>query len=248
MSRNVSIKKEIRGYIHIHSNYSYDGVNSIAELSRFFKKKGYDFICLTEHADDFSQGKMTSYVEECRRSSSSGFEIIPGLEYRCKDLVHVMAIGVDQYSPCDDPQALIGRIKDNQGLAIIAHPDGYENNITRELIKVAHGIEIWNAQKDSRFIPNWKILSMYNNYRQINSTLIPVGGGDIHSIDNFHVLDTVSYINSNETSPLSILRNAKIIHGAFWSLELDSEYEYSKLLKLRLLRFIMRFIKSVFRR
>ena len=89
--------RELKGYVHIHSHYSYDGVDSIEKIARFFRKKGYRFVCLTEHADDFSNDKMDSFVNECRRCSDPDLLVIPGLEYRCNNLVHLLAIGVDQY-------------------------------------------------------------------------------------------------------------------------------------------------------
>lgn len=236
--------KRIKGYAHIHSIYSYDGSNSIAELSSFFKQRGYQFIYLTEHADDFDENKMKAYVAECRRLSSPELTIVPGLEYRCRELVHILALGVDQYFTCDNPQDLISKIKSTDGLSVIAHPAKYMKNITRDLIKRADAFEVWNAQKDSRFIPNGVNLKIYNDFRMINPTLIPVGGGDIHSIEKYCELDMVSRININDASPLSILRNAEKLRGAFWTLDLNSGYKNTEIMKLKFIRLVMKLIKS----
>jgi len=46
------------GLMHIHSRYSYDGFFSLEELSELSKSRGYNFIVLTDHADDFDGEKI----------------------------------------------------------------------------------------------------------------------------------------------------------------------------------------------
>ena len=42
------------GIIHIHSNLSYDGRQSLEEIALFARKRGYCFVGMTEHSDTFT--------------------------------------------------------------------------------------------------------------------------------------------------------------------------------------------------
>jgi hypothetical protein len=228
--------KETKGYIHVHSHYSHDGKNSIEELSRFFMAKDYRFICLTEHADDFNQVKMASFLKECAKCSSSNFTVVPGLEYRCRDLVHLLGIGMTQYCPVDHPADVARFIKQNGGIAIIAHPRGYEENLTDDLLSVVDGIEIWSGQKDSRFFPHWESLLTFKNLKRIYPSLIGLGGADLHTIEAYFPLDTIIKTNSETFSSSGLTNGVSSIRGAYWNLLPGSISSFQSELTLKVLR------------
>lgn len=227
---------EIKGYLHVHSDYSYDGKNSVEEIADFFKAKGYKFVCLTEHADDFSQPKMVSFLKECEKYSSRGFTVVPGLEYRCRDRVHVLGIGMSQHCPADHPVDVARFIKGNGAIAIIAHPRGFEENLTGDLLSAVDGIEIWNGQKDSRFIPHWENLLTFKNLRRMHPALIGLGGADLHTLEAYFPLDTMIKTDSETFSCSALTNGASSIKGAYWNLLISSFSSFQGELALKVLR------------
>jgi DNA polymerase (family 10) len=56
---------QIRGMIHVHSNYS-DGLVSIEEMARACRKLGYDYLCLSDHSRSagYAGGLSAARLEE----------------------------------------------------------------------------------------------------------------------------------------------------------------------------------------
>ena len=73
------MKKPLRGIVHVHSNYSYDGHNSLEEIARYARTRGYHFVGMTEHSDTFDRSRMRDYVQDCARMSTSECLLIPGI-------------------------------------------------------------------------------------------------------------------------------------------------------------------------
>ena len=69
-----------KGLLHFHSNFSYDGHNSIQEIAKWRKTEKIDFIILTEHDNDFDNQKFENYVNECEKHSKN-IILVPGIEY-----------------------------------------------------------------------------------------------------------------------------------------------------------------------
>lgn len=185
----------VRGILHVHSDFSYDGRNSIPEWAAFLRAKGYNFVCLTEHDDDFDDAKMAGLVEECRKVSTPSFHMIPGLEFRCANKAHILGLALTKFYRTDDPIEAAQFIRANNGVSVIAHPRGYEGNITKELLKTVDGVEVWNGAKDSRFFPHPEVLGLYKGWREVNPNLIALGGADTHGIGSYFQLDTYAINN-----------------------------------------------------
>jgi predicted metal-dependent phosphoesterase TrpH len=237
--------RECKGYIHVHSNYSFDGKNSIEDLAEFFKAKAYRFICLTEHADDFNQAKMTSFVNECAKYSISSFTVVPGLEYRCGDLVHLLGIGTTEYCSMNHPVDVARFIKQYGGIAVIAHPRGYEESLTDELLSVVDGIEIWSGQKDSRFFPHWKNLSTFRKLKCIYPNLLGLGGADLHSLGNYFPLDTMIKMPVEKFSLSGLTDGVSSIRGRYWNLMCNSTFSLETILTLRIGRQILNITRKM---
>src|SRR5262245_9182741 len=69
-----------KGAVHIHSTYS-DGEFTLAELRQVFRTAGCDFVCTTDHAEDFDENKLRAYADECTSLSDDHFRLVAGLEY-----------------------------------------------------------------------------------------------------------------------------------------------------------------------
>ena len=155
---------DIKGLIHIHSSYSYDGIFSLEELSELAKSKECSYIILTDHADDFTEKKMKSLVNECNRLSDTDFVLIPGLEFTCGGM-HILAIGITEIIFESDLIKLIDRIHDKGGLAVLAHVVIYKN-IPYGKLKNIDGVEVWNTRYEGRFSPSLKSLGILKSFRK----------------------------------------------------------------------------------
>ncbi|MDP4152442.1 MAG: CehA/McbA family metallohydrolase [Bacillota bacterium] len=63
----------LKGDLHVHTKFSYDGVYSIADTIKYSKEDGFDFIALTDH-------NIVSQNDEIPKYKKSGIILIPGME------------------------------------------------------------------------------------------------------------------------------------------------------------------------
>lgn len=177
--------KTVSGINHIHTGYSYDGKSSLQEVADLARKRGHDFLLITEHNDDFDDEKMERFVAECEQLSTDGLVVIPGLEVNCDFGRHLLAIGVRRYIDMAEPDEAIGRIKENHGLAVFAHPALYQFRPFFKSVNDLNGVEVWNAHFDGRYAPNLKSLGLLHNLRKENPRIFAYSGLDLHSTAAF---------------------------------------------------------------
>src|SRR3954468_4832245 len=79
----------VKGVLHLHSRHS-DGELTLAELRETFLAAGCRFACITDHADAFDAGRLDAYVRDCETYSDASFLFIPGLEFSCRDRMHIL--------------------------------------------------------------------------------------------------------------------------------------------------------------
>ena len=82
----------LKGAIHVHSTYS-DGEFTLSELKEIFVSAGCSFVCMTDHAEYFDADSREAYKSECLKLSDSKFLFIPGVEYTCRERMHILAYG-----------------------------------------------------------------------------------------------------------------------------------------------------------
>ncbi|MGI6536789.1 MAG: PHP domain-containing protein [Caldicoprobacterales bacterium] len=110
-------KKWYKGNLHTHTTRS-DGAYSVEECIDAYRKRGYDFLCITDHRKYF-QGY-----------ESEDFIVIPGTELHYHDdelrkAFHITGINIKKEIPTDDtckPQYIIDLINEAGGIAVMAHP------------------------------------------------------------------------------------------------------------------------------
>jgi predicted metal-dependent phosphoesterase TrpH len=185
--------KSFRGIIHIHSKFSYDGQHSLEQIAQFGREHGYSFLGITEHSDSFDKTNMSQLTNTCYSLSSAHLLIIPGIEFTCKDNMHILGLGIQNYIESNECTEIIHFIHQQNGIAIIAHPSRYNYRIPSELARKANGIEVWNVAYDGRFIPNAKSLYLFKNLSRINSSLLAFGGNDLHTITNRRKVETILF-------------------------------------------------------
>ena len=118
-----------------------------ADIARFYRDSGYDFLSITDH------GILT----DTSRFTSKRFLTIPGEELCVGQsangrFTHIVALNIREELPLADfnrdvsPQKAIGLIADLGGSAIVAHPYWSDLNIN-DLADLdgALGIEVYNT-------------------------------------------------------------------------------------------------------
>lgn len=128
-----------RGDLHSHTTES-DGKLSPKDAVEFYRTRGYDFLCLTDH----------NRVTDPDGLSTEGFLVLSGVETSPADSRHhIVGIGLHELGPFEKgetAQQTIDRIVSLKGLVFIAHP--YWSALTDadiRSLKSIIGIELYNA-------------------------------------------------------------------------------------------------------
>jgi predicted metal-dependent phosphoesterase TrpH len=239
----------LKGIIHVHSNYSYDGRNSVQEIVQFAKNQGYSFLGMSEHSDTLNEEKMAQYVQECHLVSDPDCLVIPGIEFSCEGNLHLVGLGVHHYTDHKDPIKIAQFIHKEGGIAIIAHPIRYNYRIPPQLVHLVDGIEVWNSAYDGRFIPNDRSLELLKEMRRENKSLRAFGAVDLHRITH-HIQVTIT-LPSHELKKDVLLYALKegntIIDNGNRYFTLDSKYEphWLNLIQIRLVRWTYLLAKAI---
>ena len=172
------------GVLHIHSTYSSDGTLSLAECQQVFRNRGYDFMAVTEHGQDFDAEKMKRFVEDCLSLSNQAFCVVPGLElefYRDTKKTHILAIGITDFVADASPEGALDRVHDQGGVAILAHPRiDLHQEILQRLADRLDGIEVWNTKYNGHFAIPHNNLTLLAHLREAHPQLQGFAGIDFH--------------------------------------------------------------------
>ncbi len=73
---------DLRGEMHCHSTWSADGKNTIEEMARAAKSRGYRFMCLTDHSHYLRDGRLEAQWEEIAAVNDlvKPFRVLRGIE------------------------------------------------------------------------------------------------------------------------------------------------------------------------
>jgi DNA polymerase (family 10) len=73
---------DLRGDLHSHSTWSADGRNSIEEMARAAKARGYSYLCVTDHSHYLRDGRFEAQVEEIEAVNEAlgRFRVLRGVE------------------------------------------------------------------------------------------------------------------------------------------------------------------------
>jgi hypothetical protein len=131
--------KWLRGNLHTHTTES-DGRLSLGEVTEFYRSRGYDFLCLTDH----------NTVSDPSGLSTDDFLVFSGVEITSWETRHhIVGVGLVQYGPMEKwqtPQETIDGLKSMGALVFIAHP--YWSALTdaeiRDLRDII-GVELYNT-------------------------------------------------------------------------------------------------------
>ncbi len=73
---------DLRGEMHCHSTWSADGKNTIEEMARAAKSRGYRYLCLTDHSHYLRDGRLQAQWEEIEAVNAlvKPFRVLRGIE------------------------------------------------------------------------------------------------------------------------------------------------------------------------
>lgn len=176
----------IRGALHVHSTLSRDGTMTIAELARYFKDKGYQFLAMGEHGEDLNEAKVQALREQSAANSDKRFCVIPGIEFAVTRQMHIVGIGIVDLIQPENPIYVAEQIREHGGMSILAHPKRLGWDCPAEVLLALDAAEIWNIGYDGKYLPSEKALSAFQRMLQVNPNLFAVASHDFHRTASFY--------------------------------------------------------------
>jgi len=128
--------------LHIHSQYSEDGVGTPNEIMKLVQKKGLHGMAITDH--NSIKGSL-----EALKLKSKDFVIVPGLEISTRD-GHILALGIKEDIPRElYVEETVEIILDKGGIPIVPHLFRRMSGIKREklepIYKKTPAMEVFNG-------------------------------------------------------------------------------------------------------
>lgn len=192
----------IKGAVHIHSTLSRDGTMTIAELARYFKDKGYQFLAMGEHAEDMTEAKVETLIEQSAAASNDNFCVIAGVEFAVTKQIHIVGVGVTKLIPLDSPVYVAEQIRALRGFSILAHPKRMGWNCPPELAQAVDAAEIWNINYDGKYLPSAKAIPAFACMREANPRLLAMASHDFHRVASFYGLRIEMDVSSLAPAPV----------------------------------------------
>lgn len=156
---------------HVHTHYSYDSTSSVQAIVKIAVRKKINCLAITDHDE------VRGVLEIEKYAAKESILIIPGIEVKTK-MGDILGLNVKtKISDGLSVKDTIQKIKEQGGIAIIAHPFSsftpFEGRI-EEFLEEIDGIEVLNASIFQR--DNKKALKVAKKER-----LSFTAGSDAHS-------------------------------------------------------------------
>ena len=196
----------IRGAIHMHSTFSHDGTLTMGELAMLYRRNGYQFIAITEHAEDIDDRSAKRLLDQCREHSRDGLCVIPGSEFSCGEF-HILGIGAVTEDRQADAIAAAETIHRRGGVAVLAHPKRFGWKCPEEILRAVDAVEIWNVGYDGKLLPSARAADAYAAMKRAQSSLLAVAGHDLHRMASFY--DVALVMDVDEPTSAAILSNLR---------------------------------------
>jgi predicted metal-dependent phosphoesterase TrpH len=137
-----------KGIFHIHTNISYDGLNSFSSIIRFIKKNKLDFIVITDH--DTIQGSIK--FSEYAKKNNINIEIPVAAEYKTSK-GDIIAAYIKEEIINLEWDDFYNEVKNQGGILILPHPFDSHKDVEYLASKV-DVIEVFNSR--SSVLNNFK--------------------------------------------------------------------------------------------
>jgi len=195
------------GVVHVHSNYSHDGRDSLTSLAAFAAARGIGFVGLTDHAEDFTETRWHEYVAECAAASTEAVRLIPGLEFRFVGLrgLHLLAFGLTRWIEPTTPDEFIELAPAASRLTAVAHPVLASYEIPASVRAGIDAVEVWNATYNTRYLPDPRAFRLLHQMQRARPGIVCFAGLDQHDASNDR--ETRVLVQANEVDdPLGAIK------------------------------------------
>ncbi len=173
-------RMQLKGYLHVHSTYSYDGKVSLVDLKKGMFAQGVQFVCITEHTDWLTKEKYQAFFDECQQLSDEQIQLIPGLEVSFPD-AHIILAGLGRdIDPRLDPTELVKQGSEQGAFVVFAHPHRSKFQAPAGIEPYLQGIEIWNGQYDGKRVPRPAAWAYRDALTRRCPSLFVTAGADFH--------------------------------------------------------------------
>jgi hypothetical protein len=195
------------GALHVHSDYSHDGLDSLEAIRAFAWHRGIAFLGLTDHAEDFDRSRFDEYVGRCRAVSADGPLLLPGLEFRFSGYpgLHLLALGLTEWIEPATPADFIRQARGRAGFTVVAHPMLAKYRVPDEVCAGVDAIEVWNAAYNTRWLPDPKAIALLQRLRVHRPEVVGIAGLDQHDSSNDRETRVVLH-RPDLVDPLAALR------------------------------------------
>lgn len=123
--------------LHIHSIYSFDSYSKVSDILKNAKKKGLGGLAITDH------NTIKGSLEALKISNEQ--VIICGSEIGT-EIGDIIGLFINEEIKSRFFLEVIDEIKDQGGLAVLAHPFKRKENLNVEVVKKIDAIEVFNAR------------------------------------------------------------------------------------------------------
>ena len=201
------------GIVHVHTNYSHDGRDSLETVRDFSLSRGIAWVGLTDHAEDLTPDRFEEFVERCDAVSDSRVLLIPGLEFRFAGHpgLHLLALGLSRWIQPSTPEEFIGEARSAASFTIVAHPILCHYKLPRVVSAGIDAIEVWNATYNTRFLPDPRAIRLLRDARARRGEIVGIAGLDQH--DSRNDRETRVIISANESDPLTALKAGRFVNA-----------------------------------
>jgi predicted metal-dependent phosphoesterase TrpH len=174
------------GILHVHSDYSHDGHDTLERLRDFALERGIAFIGLTDHAEDLEPARWSEYVEHCRALSDDRLRLLPGLEFRFEGLpgLHLLAFGLERWIEPHTPGEFIEQASQAARFTVAAHPILHDYQIPDEVRDGIDAIEVWNASYNTRYLPDPRAIRILHEIQRSRPNVVGTAALDQHDCSN----------------------------------------------------------------
>ena len=188
----------IKTIAHVHSTYSYDGVESLQNLKEMFKQSGIQCVLMSEHTDKITNVEAQAFIDECRLISDKDIMFIPGFEVPYKK-AHILMFGARGFVSNTADEISLVKWRENVALSVLAHPHRNDFVIDTVMRSVIDGVEVWNSQYDGKIAPRFAAIDLCTE-----EDTVRFAGLDFHRVE--HKDGPIMEVETEEFSEIYILQ------------------------------------------
>ena len=232
----TSGKRKVRGIIHCHSTYSYDGKLKLAELCDLLRREGFEFVALTEHTQGLTDKQYQELITECQAQSDHGFLAVPGIEFRCHDGMEIAGLGLPRWIEDSQSSTVAAAIRSAGGFSIWVHP--FKHGVWPGAFPDCDAVELLNGKVNGTLAPDFALQKAYGEQRRQGRSFHAIFGLDFHHLRQTRQVWTECEVEElSQPALLKALREgsfvSRIAHGTMSSAGEIQKWDYYKMFILQ---------------